>query len=572
VTVTADAQTLQSFRRAAVFNWQFVAALGVVAVLIILVALPIYYLLVESFRTPAGFSLGNYTRILSLPRFQLAMWRTLEIGLICAAVGTLLGGGLAWLVSQTNMPGRSFVRLSVLGSFVVPGFVNALSWALLGGPNAGFLNRLWMAATGASTGFFNIYSMYGLAIVCIASTYSLAFIFMYNAFQAMDIETENAARVLGAGRARILLTITLPLALPAILAGSITIFLQTVVLYGAPAVIGVPARIYVITTQIGSLFEYPPQLGLAAALSLPLLLVTGCLLWMQRKIVGGRSYATIGGKGGRRELIDLGMWKWVMAACSILVIVIAFIIPNGLLVITSFLRQAYLGITLDNLTVDHYRYVLFDYIAGIPSIKNSMVTAGVAATLAVALAAVAAFIAERRLVWFGGGIAFFAMSPLVIPAMVFAVGLVTVYSGGVINLYGTLTILVLAYLTLNLPIAFMNCSTALANVHGELESAARILGASTFQVLRDITAPLIKNGLLAAWILVFSHAVKDLSASVLLYTTETTVISTAIMDVYGAQNWGAVAALSVILLALSAMVVLVGYRMIGGNVINPKAS
>ena len=539
-------------------------------ILVVLVTLPMYHLGLASIRTPTGLSLANYTKILSLPRFQMAMLRSLELGLTCAAIGTVVGGSLAWLISQTNMPFRGFTRVCILGSFVVHGFVNALSWALLGGPNAGLLNKLWIMLTGADQGFFNIYSMEGLAVVSVATTYPFAFIFLYGAFQSMDAEMEEAARVLGATGPRALFSITLPLALPAMLASFIMMFLQTIILYGAPAVIGIPAGIYVITTQIWTLFEYPPQIGLAAALSLPLLLITGGLLWLQRRLIGRRSFATVRGKGGRRQRTDLGGWKWVAAGWALLIVLITFILPNGVLVATSLMKQAYHGLSLDNLTLDQYRYVLVDYISGIPSIRNSLITSVVAATLAMVISLVAAFLAERRIVRFGSLLAFLAMSPLVIPAMVFAVGLVAAYSTGPVVLYGTLWIIMLAYLTANLPIAFMSCNTALGNVHVELESAARILGASSLRVLRDITGPLIKNGLLAGWIIVFSNSMKELSASILLYTTNTTVISTAIMDVYGAQNWGAVAALSVILLGISALVVTVGYRMLGGNILSPN--
>ncbi len=539
-------------------------------ILALLVTLPIYHLVLASFRTPAGLSPTNYTQILYVRRFQEAMRNSLVLGLACAVLGMLIGGSLAWLVSRTNVPFRGLIRLCVLGTFVVPGFVNALSWVLLAGPNAGILNKFWMFLTGSGKGFINVYSMEGLVIVSVATVYPLAFIFMYNAFEMMDTEMEEAARVLGASGLRALFTITLPLARPAIVAGFIMMFLETIILYGAPAIIGVPARVYVITTQIWSLFEYPPQIGLAAALSLPLLLITATLLWFQRRLMARRSFATVQGKGGRWQRTELGPWKWVAAGVAFLIILVTFILPNIVLIVASLLKQAYRGLSLDNLTVSQYRYVLVDYTAGIPSIRNSLVTSVSAATLAVLIAVVVAFISERKIVRFGSLLVFLAMAPLVIPAMVFAVGLVAAYSTGPIVLYGTLWIMTLAYLSKNLPLAFMNCNASLSTVHVELESAARVLGASALRVLRDITGPLIRNGLLAGWILVFANSLKELSASVLLYTTKTTVISTAIMDVYFGQNWGAVAALSVILLGINALVITVGYRILGGNLLSPS--
>ena len=538
---------------------------GIAVVLAVLVLLPVYHLVLESFRTPAGLALSNYAQITKLKRFHEALWNSLLLSSICAVLGMLLGAPLAWLVSRTNVPCRGLIRLGVLGAFVTPGFVNALSWTLLAGPNAGLLNKLWMSLTGASSGLINIFSMPGLVLVSLATIYPLAFLFMYNAFEMMDSEMEEAARILGADTWRILLTVTLPLARPALIAGALMMFLETLILYGAPAFIGVPARIYVITTQLWSLFEYPPQIGLAAALSLPLLLVTAVLLWVQRRMLAQRSFATMRGKGGRQHRIDLRWWKWPALGGALGVLVLTFVLPNVVLLNASFLRHSFRGFSFANLTLKNYAFVLFSYEAGMLSIRNSLVTSGLAASIAVVLSAIVAYLAERKIVRFGALLALLAMLPLVIPGMVFAVGLFAAYSSGPIILYGTLWILLLAYLTKHLPFAFMSCKSALSSVHLELESAASILGASRLRVFRDITGPLIKNGLLAGWILVFVPSLKELSASVLLYNSKTTVIPTAIMDAYLLPQWEAVAALSVLLLAINAVVVVAGYRFMGGN-------
>ena len=540
--------------------WVLIAAL-----LAVLVLLPLFYILLDSLRTPAGLSLANYGQILGLTRFHEAFRNTVVLGLACGLLGTLIGAPLAWLVTRTNVPFRGFIHIAVLGTFVTPGFVNALSWTLLAGPNAGILNKLWMFLTGSSTGLINIFSMQGLIIVSLATVYPLVYLLLYNAFQMMDTEIEEAARVAGASTGKILWTITLPLTRPALVAGFILMFLESIILYGVPAVIGVPARVYVVTTQLASLFEYPPRLGLAAALSLPLLLITVVLLGLQRRIVGRRTYATMRGKGGRHTRINLGAWKWPIFGLVFLVILLTFILPYIVIIGTSLLAQSFRGFSLDNLTLRNFSFVLFDYDQGMLSIRNSMITSTIAATIGAFIGLVIAYLTERKLVRFGGGLAFLASAPLVIPGMVFAVGLFAAYSKGPIVLYGTLWILALAYLTKFLPFAFMSCVSAIASVYPELESAARVLGASRLRVLRDITGPLVKGGLLAGWILIFVPAVKELSSSILLYNSQTTVIATAIMDAYLLPRWEAVAALSVILLVINAAVFVVGYRLLGRN-------
>ncbi|MGH7266487.1 MAG: ABC transporter permease [Candidatus Rokuibacteriota bacterium] len=541
-----------------------------VLVLVILVLLPLYHLIIESLRTDAGFSLVNYAKLLETRRFHEALFNSVYLGLACGIIGMLLGVPMAWLVSRTNMPLRRLIGLGVLGTFVTPGFVNALAWILLAGPNAGLLNKAWMAATGSDTGLFNIFSMTGLVFVSLATVYPLAFLFMYNAFDVMDTEVEDAARILGARTPRIFLTVTLPLAWPAVVAGFILMFLESLILYGVPAFIGVPARVYVITTQIFFLFEYPPQVGLAAALSFPLLLITAVLLWFQRRWLARRTYATVTGRGGQHRRIDLGGWRWPTFGMAAVVVGVTFVLPTLILLRTSLLRQSFRGWSWENLTLGNYFFVLFTYDAGALSIWNSLVTSTVAATVAVVISIVIAYLTARKLVPFGPALAFLATLPLVIPAMVFAVGLFAAYSSAPVMLYGTLWILILAYLTKHLPFAFMSCHAAVGGIHQELESAASVLGASRMRVLRDVTGPLVKNGLLAGWILVFTPSVKELSASVLLYTSRTTVIPTAIMDAYLHPRWEAVAALSVILLAINAAVVLAGYRLLGRNVLGQR--
>jgi len=542
---------------------------AVTLVAAVLVMLPMYQVAVSSVTGPHGVSLDNYAQAFRTPRFVAAIGNSLLLAVLSSVTSMLLGTPIAWLVSRSDMPLRRTIRVLVLASFAVPAFVNALSWVLLAGPNAGALNKAWMALTGADHGFLDIFSMAGLLVVYTATIYPLAFIFMHNAFESMDARMEHAARVLGAGGARVALTVTLPLARPAILAAFIITFLEGLTSYGAPAVIGVPARVYVITTQIWSLFQYPPQIGLAAALSLPLLLVSIALLAAQRLLLGRRGFTTIHGKAGLVRRPELRRWRWPATLFCLAIVFITFVLPNAMLVFEAFYANNYGPLSLRNLTLEHFRYVLVDYIDGAPAIRNSLFTATVAATFGVVLALTSAVIVTRSKSRLASILGLLCLLPLVIPSMVFAVGLVAGYSRGPLVLYGTLWIMILAFLTLNLPYAFMSSSSALASVHTELESAARTLGAPLLRVLRDITMPLVAGGLLTGWIVVFANSLRELSAAALLFTSRTTVIATAIMDLDYASNWGGVAAMSVILLAINASVITVGYRFVGKSLLDP---
>jgi len=540
---------------------------AVTVTLAVLVLLPLGWLVVKSVQTEAGLSLANYAAIGNQKSFRAATLNSLVFGLAASLIGLVLGAPMAWVVSRTNMPLRGLVRAGVLGAFVTPGFVLAVAWILLAGPNAGLLNRLWIAVTGASHGVLDVYTMTGLVLVSVASTFPLAFILVYNTLEMMSSDVEEAARVLGAGTARVTWTVTLPLALPAIVASVILMFLETIILYGVPAMIGVPARIYVLTTQLFSLFEWPPRVGLAAALSLPLLLVTAVLLVIQRRLLARRSFATNRGKGGRRRPIDLGPFRWLALAFCGVVLLFTLVLPYAVIVWASVSKVWVRALSSASFTLDHYRFVLFEFTSGSRSIWNSLLTGVIAATLGTLIAVIVAYLAERRIVRHAAFLGFLAMAPLVIPGMVFAVGLFAAYSQRPLVLYGTLWILMLAYLTKFLPFAYMSCHAAIQSVYPELEHAANVLGASRARALRDITAPMIKAGLLGGWVLIFIPAVKELSSSILLFTAPTTVIATAIIDLYQLPSWEGVAALSTILLILNGVVIAAGNRALGGNLL-----
>ena len=428
---------------------------SVTAALVVLVLLPLGSLVVKSFQTETGPSLANYVAIGKQTSFRAATVNSLVFGIAASLIGLVLGAPMAWAVSRTNMPLGGLVRAGVLGAFVTPGFVLAVAWILLAGPNAGLLNKLWMTLTGASRGLLDVYTMTGLVLVSVASTFPLAFILVYNTLEMMSGDVEEAARVLGAGTARVTWTITLPLALPAIVASLILMFLETIILYGVPAMIGVPARIYVLTTQLFSLFEWPPKIGVAAAISLPLLLVTAVLLVIQRRLLAHRSFATNRGKGGRRRPIDLGPLRFVALGLSGLVLLFTLVLPYAVIVWASVSPVWVRALSAPSFSLDHYRFVLLEFTSGSRSIWNSLVTAVIAASIGVVIAVVVAYLTERRIVRHAAWLSFLAMAPLVIPGMVFAVGLFGAYSQPPLVLYGTLWILMLAYLTKFLPFAFM---------------------------------------------------------------------------------------------------------------------
>ena len=255
-----------------------------IAILVFLIASPMVRLVISSFQEPetGRLTLSNYVEAYGRARHLQALWNTLQFGAGVAVLACLFGVPLAWAISRTDMPAKGFIRLMVFGAFIIPPYLGAIGWILLAGPNAGWLNKVWMALTGAEHGIFNIYSMTGLIVVVAVTSFPYVFVFTSGALDLVSSEMEDAANILGAGTLRTTFRVTLPLVLPAIVGGLIISFLEAIALFGAPALIALPARFQVVSTQLWQFFEYPVRVEQAAAYAMPLLLITVFMFWLQR--------------------------------------------------------------------------------------------------------------------------------------------------------------------------------------------------------------------------------------------------------------------------------------------------
>lgn len=542
-----------------------VAAVVLALVLAFLVLNPVLRLLASSVTAPrgGGWTLANYVGAFSRPRYIQAFWTTMELGAAVTAICFVLAVPLAWAVSRTDMPGKATIRLLVLSAFVMPPYLGAIGWILLAGPNSGWLNIAWRAATGAEGAAFDIYTFTGLAYVIALYTFPFLFVFAAGALDVVSSEMEDAANILGAGTLRTALRITLPLVLPALLAGGIITFLETISLVGTPALIALPARINVVTTQLAQFFSPPIRAEVAAAYTMPLLLVTILLYTVQQRLVGRKGFVTLGGKGGERRMIKLGAWRWVAFAYAAFILLLALVLPCLVLAQAAFAKAWGRGLRLDNLTLDNFAYLLFRHPGARGSIVNSFEYAGSAATIALLLAVGIAYIASRRLVRFGGMLGILCMTPFVIPGIVLAIAFYGAYAPPPFSLYGTGLILILAFTTRFLPIAYSSVNASIRSINPEMEEAVRILGGGRGMAIRRVLAPLMKRSLVGAWLLVFIPASRELSTAMFLYGPSTRPMSIMLLDLSEEGNFELLAALGFLLLAATFVIVALGMRLVG---------
>jgi iron(III) transport system permease protein len=531
--------------------------------LVVLMGLPLAWLVTLSVSGEHGPTAQHYLAALGDLQLRKALWNTLVMAFWAGLASVALGAPLAWLTARTDLPGRRLVRALVMASFVTPPFLGAVAWVMLAGPNAGALNKLWRAVTGSESSALNIFTMTGLVFVVALYTFPYVYVMIGNTLELIASDVEDAAAMLGAGRLTVARTVTLPLVAPAILSGFIVSVLQALALFGSPAILALPAGFHTLTTQVWGMFHYPPRVETAAAVSMPLLVATALLLVLQRRLLGRRGYGAVGGKGGVRRRIPLGGWRYPAVLLCALVIVCAVVLPYGILAKAAFSRAWAQPLTWSNFTVRHWTFTFFEYSATKAAIVNTLELGVLSASVGAGLAALLAYVARRRAVVGHQLIGFLALSPIAIPGVVLAVALFIAYTRPPLILYGTLAILFIAYVTKEMPVGYAQSDATFRAIPVELEEAGRILGAGRLRVLGEITAPLARSGVIAAWCFIFIGVIRELSASIILFTPDTKVMSVVIFDLKEEGQFGAIAVLGLFMIAMTFAVVVTMERVLG---------
>ncbi len=544
---------------------------AVAVVLTTLVVLPIAWLAWYSVTTPAGDLTGaNFLRLFTDTTMRKPLIVTLQIALGSALAACVVATPLAWLVARTDLPARSAIRALVTASFVTPPFLGAVAWELLAAPNSGILNRWGRELFGMDEYdyLFDIYTVEGV-IFCIACyTFPYVFTLLANALETIPADLEDASHILGGTAWATLRRITLPLILPAILAGTLVAFLQALTLFGTPAILALPSGFHTLTTKIWSLFQVPPQPNLAAAAALPLLMVTLAVLQLQRWLLGRRSYVVVGGKNSPPRLIRLGGWKLPALGLCILIMLNPVILPYAALLKTAMVDKLSDSLSWSTLSWRHFHFIMWEFSGTRLAMVNTLLLGAGTATAVTFIALVVGYLSSRQLVPGHQVLPALAMAPIAVPGIVMGVGLFLVYSRPPFLLYGTLWIMLLGFVTLEMPAGFQQVQAALRGLHVELEEAARIFGASRLQALRQITAPLLRTSIIATWSIVFIGVIRELSATILLTTSNTKVISVVIYDLNESGDLGAISVLGLFLLVVTFAIVLMinSLPILGGRV------
>jgi iron(III) transport system permease protein len=508
----------------------------------------------------ADLSISNFLTVATNPNVGAALANSL---IACGGgtiVAVLIGLSFAWVVVRTNTPCKSLIASAGMLPLFVPPLVAGVAWSILGSPKTGLLNLL--AAKAGIPFHIDLYTMPGMIFVF--GIYYAPYVYMFTAaaLRNMDPSLEEAAEISGASAARTMATVTFPLILPAIISGMLLSFVVMLGIYGVPAVLGTPANIALLTTYIFALTAWsPPLYNTAAAVAVILMIVTGFMVWMQQKVLSGRSYTTVAGKAFRPRPLNLGPWRFLTLALAMIYLLVVVILPSIALFIAAFRRFLFIRDIPSLFDAKQYGWQhfikMFDNPLTITSIVNSMkvgvITAIVGGTLAFAIG----YTVTRSRAPGRRTIDVITTIPVAIPGLVIGVAYLWAWIGIPFGLYGTLWILALAFVARFMPDTVKALSTSLLQIHRELEEAAWICGRGTFGTITSIVLPLARPGVVAAMTLLFILAIRELGSSLFLYSSGTMVMAVQLLGYYEGGNIGITAAFSLVQMVLLGVLITV---------------
>jgi len=527
--------------------------MGVPALLLILlVAFPISLIFIQSVLSEAGtFTIGFLEKIFEVKSNYMSLINTLTISLLTVFFTILIGCPLAWVVTRTDMPFKGIFKTLFIIPYMIPPFIGAIAWGFLLSPRTGFVNKFLMALFNSNTPPFNIYTYGGVVFVMSLYFYPYVFITVTGALDRMDPSLEEAARSSGSGRFRMVRDITLPLVAPSISAGALLVFIAACSNFGIPALIGSEGRVYVLTTRI---FYYIYSGGfeglqMASSLSIFLVITSALALLANRWYLRKKQFTIIAGKSMRPNVVSLGKYRIpFLIGCSLFSFA-TMLAPLLCVVLISLLKAYGVDIAWKNLTLANYKYVLFEYELTRASMWNSIRLSLTAATFLTVIGSLIAYIIVRTKLTGRRILEFLSTLPYSIPGTVLAIGMILAFSGKFgINLYNTIWILLIAYTARYMAFAVKSVGASLEQVHMSLEEASRISGAGWARTFKDIVAPLVKPGLIAAWFLAFMPMLRELTTSVLLFGPETRTIGVAVYEFQDAGYYESAAALATLVI------------------------
>ena len=528
----------------------------VVVIIAFLGLYPSIYLLYGSLTdTPLGvpghFTLSNYIHAYGNVETYHLVLTSFVFAFGASALSVLLSLVLAWITIRTNAPCRKLFEITAIIPNVMPALLTATSWVLLLNPNNGLINVVLMRWLGLQRGPFNIYSLPGLIFVEGLILTPLAFLIIAAALKSMDPSLEESGKTLGSTEFGVAARITLPLMRPAILAAATLNFVRAIESFDVPAIIAIPARIDVFTTEIyrQALGSFPTNQNLAAAYGVGILVIALICVYVYRLLTSQvENFSTVTGRGFHPHQIDLGGWKYVAFSVALILLVMMVLLPLGVLLMISLFPYYHVPTwaTWHTLTLNHFREILYSA-RTYRAFGNSIFLSIIGATLCIFLAALVSYFSVRTKIAGRALLDGLVFIPWAFPGVALALGLLWAYVDFPIPIYATIWILLIGYVTRFLPYGVRTVSSTIIQIHKELEEASIASGAGFFSTFRRIIVPLGRPGMIAGWIILVTIFIHEFSISIFLYSPGSEPLGPLLYFYYLDGSYGRMAAVGLVI-------------------------
>jgi iron(III) transport system permease protein len=540
---------------------------GIALLIAYLTLVPIGMMVIGSVQSPDGsFTFRNYQSVVTSGTAYRLMLNSLIFAVGGAAMGTVIGAILAWLVERTNMPGRRFMFVAAVVPLIMPGSLATFAWVLILSPTVGVINVALQNMFGFDEGPLNVYNMPGMIMVEGIHLSTLSFLMIVGALRSMDPSLEEASSASGAGIVTTARRITLPLLVPALASTLLIGFVRAVEGFEVPAMLGLPGRQYVLASQIYlALKTFPINYGAAGVYSTLLFVIGAAGVLIYLRLVARGAFATVSGKGYRPRVIDLRRWRYPALAFSTVYILALFVLPALMMVWASF-QPYYAAPGIDaagRMSLANY-VAVFRNSTIVDAAKNSLLLAVFAATIVVMLSAVSAWITMRTRIRGRQLLDVMAFVPIAIPGLVLGVAMVDLYAASPLPIYGTLVVLIITYVIKFLPYGMRSSTSTIVQVNRELEEASSTAGGRWWHTFTRVLLPLLWPGLFAAWVYIFIVSTRELSSSIILAGPRNTPLAVLIYQLYTNGDYTVLSALGVVMVVVLAGLVLI-FQRLGGR-------
>ena len=518
----------------------------------------------EPLGVPGRFTLTHYIAAYTDSQTYQLLVNSFAFAAGSSLLSTVLALVLAWITVRTNAPFRKVFELTAIIPNIFPPVMLAVSWAVLLNPRVGLINLFLMEIFGLESSPLNVYSMWGMIYVEALITTPLAFLIISAGLYSMDPALEESARTAGSGNIQVAWRITFPIIRPAILAAATLNFVRAIESFDTPAIIALPARIEVFTTKIyrETIGAFPPNHNLAATYAVSLLAITMLFVYLYRRLtIRSERYVTVTGRGYRPTIIDLGKWRYPASAVAGLILLLIVVLPFIVLLYASLVTYVHVPgkKTLGLLTLDHYRSNLGD-LRTYRALKNSIFLAVTGATLCMILAAITSYITAKTKTAGRGIIEGLTFIPWAFPGTALAIGLLWTYVFIPLPIYGTIWILLIAYITRFLPYGLRAMTSTIVQIHDELQDASKACGAGFLATFRRVLLPLMRPGFIAGWIILATIYLREFSTSVFLYSPGSEPIGPLLYHFYVDGNLGPMCSLAAVVSNVSVVLILIARR------------